>query len=308
MRWLTFLLTLCASAALAQMPTVSVTTTFTTIYGAPYDIAGTDTAGKVVADAAIHDHEIRTAYIVVGGQSLTNNNTPSIYLKINPGQILNLNPYDGKLYKDGVRPLGPLGAQPAGACLNPDGSDCRDNAVRYLADKILGLTNADGTNKFNRVIYVIYSIGGSAAGQWANGIYTPQLTGIIDFLMRNGIVPTAMLWGNGAADTTLGTSQASYFASMSTVIQTARERGLPFEVPWFIANESWDGTNYSPAVQAAQAQLIDHAKNIYAGSDRDAIGINAPYRQYPSAHFAAAGADLDASGWLAALQAYGTPF
>ena len=85
--------------------------------------------------------------------------------------------------------------------------------------------------------------------------------------------PTAVLWQQGENDTGNATSQASYSASLASVITTMRAAG--YAGPVFIAQSSWIGGAVSANVVAAQA-AVNHGANVWAGPNTDAF--NATFR------------------------------
>jgi hypothetical protein len=242
-----------------------------------------DLSGKSLSSQSINPG-IRNCILVLAGQSNICNLGPTAYTPTNIGKVDNLNPCNGAIYT-AVDPL--LGCSSTGG-----------NPGSRLADKLIN------ASLFDRVVLVPVAIGGSAAADWQNS-YGNRLTAALGRVRaRLGVSPSAILWGQGEADTNLATSQSSYQASMTAVISATRTAG--YTGPWFIAQQSWNGGATSAAVQAAQLALVDHGSNIWAGPNADSLG--AADRQADNTHFNDAGMDAYAGLWLTALQAFGAPF
>jgi hypothetical protein len=265
--------------------------------GAFLSSSGLVTEGKT--ECSSYDPTVKTATLMFIGQSLLGNNVPDDFESAYPGQVCNFNPYDGKMYYSSKPLLGPLVDAPT--------PENRDNVARRVADLVLDLTNPDEGRKFQRVDLINISIGGSQVTHWQT-TYAPHLTAVIKSMIIRGIVPTAVIWGEGESANQAGMTQETYVAAGLAVIQVAREAGLPFSVPWFWSRETALVSGQASQIQAAQAQLVDPENNVWAGGDIDSIPFDADHRILPSPHLTAAGAALMATLDVAALQAYGVPF
>jgi hypothetical protein len=300
-------------AAFAQVSTVPAS--YTSVFaGNPpgtytgIDCCGEDTTGKAPCGFT---RDADTFVLMLSGQSLYGNNVNGAITA--SSAVCNYNPYDGHLYADGLRLLGPL-ADGAGVCANPDGSQCRDNLGRFIAAQILSGTYP---SHFNKVILISVPIGGSQANFWSTGAYAPHLTGIVASLVSHGMTPHAVAWGIGESDNQAGTTQAAFYSDMSTVISNARAAGLPSIVPWIIALETMISVGGVPTssapVRTAQLQLVDHANYIFNGPDFDTnIPYNSTCRLLPSPHLTGLGSCWPAlpaitgggAGWAAYLWTY----
>jgi len=230
-----------------------------------------------------------TAVIVVVGQSLSVNSVPTAYT---PAQnnVDQLNIYDGKCYK-AQDPL--LGINVSGAPVTAK----RGTWMARLADNLV----AHG--RFDRVIIVPMGVGATTVDQWASDSTAPYLKNKINAValrMAQAQIPcTAIMWGQGESDTGAGTSQASYAASLHTVIAEF-QRAIP-ACPMLIARESYYYGSTSSGVVAAQASVVN-GTTVFAGEDVDSIP---PAGRYDNTHLnevgAAMRADLAETAILKAL-------
>ncbi len=300
-----FILTASAQAQVATVP-ASYTSIFAGNPPGTYtgiDCCGEDPTGKTPCGFT---RDADTFVFMLSGQSLNGNNVNGALAP--SAAVCHYNPYDGRLYADGVRLLGPLADAPAGACVNTDGSQCRDNIGRHIAAEIL---SGHTPNHYSKVILISVPIGGSQAAFWATGAYAPHMAGIISSVVSHGMTPTAVGWGEGESANQAGTSQVDQFNALTTLIANARAAGLPSTVPWIIALETKAIVGGvpagSPAVRAAQLQIVNPANNIRSGPDYD---VNIPYdsncRLYPSPHLTGVGTCWPgvangAAGWTGVL-------
>ena len=230
-----------------------------------------DLTGKVEVSCSITN---KTGVIVVVGQSLSVNQVPTPYTPVN-ASVDQLNIYDGKCYK-AVDPL--LGINVSGGKV----SDHRGTWMSRLADNLVS------NGKFDRVIIVPMAVGGTSVSQWASNSTAPFLKNNINVVARRmaqaQLPCTAIMWGQGESDTSAGTSQSSYTASLSAV--TAEfNRALP-GCPILVARESYYYGVSSSAVLAAQTAAVDGIK-VFAGENVDLIP---PAGRYDNTHLNEAGA------------------
>ncbi|MGO7422628.1 sialate O-acetylesterase, partial [Rhizobium ruizarguesonis] len=232
------------------------------IYPAGDVIAGAepvlDLTGRV--EVARGDIGPRTAIIVVIGQSLSVNEVPTPYVPVHGGAIDQLNIFDGKLYR-AKDPL--LGINVSGGAI----TDLRGTWMLPMADKLIG----DG--HFDRVILVPMAVGNTRADQWANSASAPYLFNKINVaalrLRDAGLPCTAIMWGQGESDTSAGTSQVAYTASMNKIIAEFNH-AIP-GCPILVALESYYYGATSAAVLAAQASVVN-GTTVFAGENVDSIG------------------------------------
>ncbi|MGO7541864.1 sialate O-acetylesterase [Rhizobium ruizarguesonis] len=244
-----------------------------------------DLSGRI--EVARGDIGPRTAVIVVIGQSLSVNEVPTPYVPVNTN-IDQLNLYDGKLYR-AKDPL--LGINVSGGLV----TDLRGTWMLRMADKLIT------AGYFDRVILVPMAVGNTRADQWASEATAPFLfnkINVVALRLRDAGLPcTAIMWGQGESDTSAGTSQASYTASMQKVIAEFNH-AIP-GCPILVAIESYYYGSTSAAVVAAQAAVVN-GTTVFAGENVDSIGSGG---RYDNTHLNETGADQRATLAVAALMA-----
>lgn len=270
-------------------------------------LPNTQTIGKTLASSVIDTTKVNVV-LIIAGQSLNANQAPSLYTPTNTGHVFNFNVEDGATYA-AVDPL--LGT--SNGSVPPLQGTGQGNFAGRLADALI---NA-GT--IQNVYLVTIAIGGSSSADWSTGplgsgcSYRTRFAQTYNRLAARGIVPGltnttfAILWGQGEADN-CGTSQATYTANLNTIIAASRSAGFTQgSVPWFVNTETWASGSVCAAVQAAQAAVVNHPNNIWAGYNLD--GLNATFRQSDNTHLNDTGAATYATGMAAALHASGiSPF
>lgn len=230
----------------------------------------------------------RTAVIVSVGQSLSVNEVPTPYVPVHGTAIDQLNIYNGKFYR-AKDPL--LGINVSGGVV----TDLRGTWMLRMADKLV-----DG-GYYDRVILVPMAVGNTRADQWADASQPPYLfnkINVVGLRLRDAGLPcTAVMWGQGESDTSVGTSQAVYAASLLKVIAEFN-RAIP-DCPFFVAQEAYYYGNTSPAVLAAQASVVNNV-TVFSGENVELIG---PSGRYDNTHLNEVGAEQRATLAVAALVA-----
>lgn len=244
-----------------------------------------DLTGRI--EVARGDIGPRTAVIVVIGQSLSVNEVPTPYVPTNTN-IDQLNIFDGKLYR-AKDPL--LGINVSGGAV----TDLRGTWMLRMADKLIT------AGYFDRVILVPMAVGNTRADQWASETTAPYLfnkINVVALRLRDAGLPcTAIMWGQGESDTSAGTSQASYTASLNKIIAEFNH-AIP-NCPILVAQETYYYGATSAAVLAAQASVVNGA-TVFAGENVDSIGSGG---RYDNTHLNETGADQRATLAVAALMA-----
>lgn len=196
----------------------------------------------------------------------------------------NLNLYNGGMYASQDRLLG-------GGFGNTGGYGAR------LADKLID----DGV--FDRVILVPCAVGGTFIAEWASGAaYFQRLVVATRRCAALGLPVTAYVFHQGENDKNDGTSQTSYAASLSAMIEGVRDLGDVFQAPWFIGLCSYTGGTTGSGIRAAQASVVDGI-SIFSGADTDTLTGTTTYRQGDDLHLTADGADAAATLWKNAIDA-----
>jgi hypothetical protein len=237
-----------------------------------------DTTGRVEVPCALDPSE-RTGVFVFVGQSLSVNEVPTI---LTPTYSKNhqLNIYDGKCYRT-KEPL--LGINVSGGAV----TDARGTWMSHFADRMIAGGHLD------RPIIVPMAVGGTTVAQWADDASAPYLRNLIGVVARRiqaaGLPCTAIHFGQGESDTSAGTTQAAYAASLAKVI-AAFNQEMP-GCPIFIARESYYYGATSSAVLAAQDAAVNGV-TVFAGENLESLGSS--YR-YDNTHLNEAGADARAA-------------
>lgn len=256
----------------------------------PGGVVYRQTAGLTSRDQVFNPAK-KTLVLIGAGQSNYVSVNPTLYVPTDSSAIDNFNIYDGASYSIG----GPLVGTQYNAGLGPG------NILARIAQNAI-------TGGFDRVVVVPIAIAGTVAADWATGSLSDRIGVAMRRLASRGYVPGAtgltfaLSWGQGETDNSNGTSQASYAASMSTVISNAQAAGLTGSSCRFFINKLSGAV--SSAVQAAQTAL-PNGTTIFAGGDLDSL--DATNRQ-DNTHFNDTGSAAAASLIWSAMHASGAPY
>lgn len=248
------------------------------IYPPGLVIVGADpvlsTVGRTVVAPGTTAGE-RTGVFVIIGQSLSVNEVPTTRI-ITHVKNHQLNIYDGIVYNT-LEPL--LGTNVSGGTV----FDQRGTWMSRLADNLIT------HNRYDRVVLVPMAVGGTTVAQWADNSAPPYLYNNIGTVAKRirdaGLKCTAIHWGQGESDTSAGTLQAAYTASLNKVIAKFNQE-IP-SCPILVAQESYYYGATSAAVLAAQAAAVN-GTTVFAGENLDSLG---PAYRYDNTHLNEAGAD-----------------
>jgi len=251
------------------------------------------TAGLTPRDQAFNPAQ-KTLVLIGAGQSNYVSVNPTLYVPTNSSVIDNFNIYDGGSYSIG----GPLVGTQYNSGLGPG------NILARIAQNAI-------TGGFDRVVVVPIAIAGTVAADWATGSLSDRIGVAMRRLASRGYVPGAtgltfaLSWGQGETDNGNGTSQASYAASMATVISNAQAAGFTgSSCRFFINKQTWLSGAVSSAVQSAQTAL-PNGTTVFAGGDLDSL--DATNRQ-DNTHFNDTGSAAAASFIWSAMHASGAPY
>lgn len=264
------------------------------------------TTAKTLAPSQAINTSIRNLVLITAGQSNLGNIAPTPYTPANPTKLFNPNVYDGATY---------FASDPLLGCSYTVISSVTDvgNPILRLADALVS------AGKFDAVYIVPVAINGTSIADWTTGgVHSDRVPVAIRRLAQRGIVPGpnvtfAILWGQGEANTSTGTSQATYQTALNTIIANAAAAG--FSGRWFVAVQSWNSVRTSGPIQAAQLAVVNNT-TVFRGANADALIGNScngggACRQ-DGLHWSDNGSiayALDAAnGWLPAMQASGAPF
>jgi hypothetical protein len=253
-----------------------------------------DTNGRVARSAVVNT-AIRNLVLITAGQSNGMNINPTLYTATNASVIDNVDVYDGGFY-DTAGPL--LGCQYAPASNGPGNLGLR------VADLLV--TN----NKFDHIYIVPLALSGSSVSVWGSGgALQDRISVAVRRMAARGITPAttnvtfALLWLQGEADGTLGTTSSAYQTAFGQLVANAQAAGFSGRI--FVPTETWQAGAASATIQGAQAALRDSV-TIFDGGNLDSL--NASNRQADNTHFNDTGAAAAATLIYNAMHASGVPF
>ena len=217
------------------------------------------------------------------GDSLMSNTVDSLYIA-KQARNHNFNVYNGAVYQS-VEPL--LG--------------CQINSARYSSG-CFATRAADSliANRiYDRVINAPFAVGGSLFGDYAEG---GAINGRFKVTHRRlqavGLTPTSVYCMLGANDKNAGVGEAPATAALKSIISTIRNLGITCNI--FVATHSRFANANSPAIQAAQASMLDNV-TVFSGGDMDSISSDG---YWDGTHFNADGATSAAALAVAAITAH----
>lgn len=264
-----------------------------------------DTGGKTLSSQTINTG-IRNLVMLLIGQSLCEGIVPTAYTPANPTKLDNLNQADGAIYRAADPLLGTAYSIAAGVPYSGPA-----NPYLRVADTLV--TN----NKFDRVILVPGCIGATTVADWApGGKFGGNFQVMMNRLADKGIVAGTNvtiigIYAQGTTDAFAGTSQANYTNGLNAFITASRASG--FNGLWFINTESWNGAAVNSAIQNAQAAVVNHGANVWAGANQDTIinntcSASACRIAKDLLHWTDAGSTTLAAAVVTALGLSGAPF
>jgi hypothetical protein len=223
----------------------------------------------------------RDAVILILGQSNGANFGEGL-LDPNNTSILNLNYLDGKCYVAKDPLLGGAGSE--GSLWTRLGSELLSQSA------------------FDRVIFVPVAVGGSWIAQWVpGGAYHGRLSAAITATKSAGLHLTHVLWMQGEADVTLGTSAKQYEASFRELAASIRASGI--SAPIFVSVQTICGNSGSPSLRSLQRELPRKVPLVAAGPNLDELSDVLRYRR-DGCHFNEFGLREGALLWKNALETY----
>lgn len=240
--------------------------------------------------SAVIDPSKKTCVLIIAGQSLSTNITPTYYAPTTSATIDHLNVYDGGLYSVS----GPLCGCTTYLTIGPG------NVAVRIADLLV--TNG----KFDRVIICNVAMGGTAVSDWATGFCSERVPQVMRRLASRGITPAtpgvtfAMVWEQGEADVGI-TSQIDYTSRWNTFYANYVAAG--FSGRTFVNLETTPGDTTS-GVRLAQAALAN-GTTIFQGGNWNNISAG---NRADGTHFNDTGAALGAVAVVNAMAASGAPF
>lgn len=228
------------------------------------------------------DAGLRVVVLITAGQSNISNWVGAFYTLSNPTKISNLNIYDGGVYET-VSPV-----------LGCDGDE--GYWPMRLADSLITGGYCD------RVVLVPIAIGATKISSWEpSGQFGDRITVAINRCSALGLPSPLILWQQGEADNSAGTTQAVWSGAFNSMVSYQVSLGNNFN--WVVGVSTYSNVTgaVSSAIQAASAAVVNNV-NVFAGGNSDTL-LGATYRQTGSPHLNATGAAACANLWLNALVA-----
>jgi hypothetical protein len=219
----------------------------------------------------------RELVLIVAGQSNSANYMGGSYTVFYDSKVDTLNYLDGGIYNTGVTILGADGTQ--------------GNWLGRLGDIFIDYGDYD------HVTLVPVSAGNSFVADWDTGNLRFNILVAQRRCSSLGLLPTAILWQQGEND--VATSQATYAARLSSVINRSRFDGLT--VPWFLGKSTYAAGVANPTVRAAIDSLVNGV-DVLAGADTDTL-TGTENRTAELTHFNLAGGIAAAALWRTAILA-----
>lgn len=216
--------------------------------------------------------------VMLGQSNIANSGQGGTYSPSNPTKILNLNIWDGGLYR---------AADPLLGCDGPYSA-----MGTQLADTLVTDNYAD------YVVLVPAAIGSTRISQWASGGICNHRIGVaFRRTAAIGLTTTHVLWQQGESDKSYGTSQASYASKLSSIISEIQ--GFT-AAPIFVAQASWIAGAASSSIASAQAASWN-GTTVIQGANTDSLDNS--YRT-AQVDFTYAGMTAVAALWAPIIEAH----
>ena len=250
----------------------------------PGSVTFRHTTGRERVVERLFTENSRLAVILaLGASNIANEGDPHGMFVPLPG-VYNFNFIDGRCYvaKD------PL----LGATRN------RSNFLTRLGDLLVR------RGMYDRVLLVPIAYGGTFAAEWTpRGRMHPRLQRALKMLARRGIALTHVLWQEGEAEAAeRDVDPQAWIAHFNAVADTIRAATHGSAI--YVAQCTICRNPPNDIIRAAQREVIDLSRRIFAGPDLDVIGIKDRWDQ---CHFSAAGLDQAAELWLTSITEVGRP-
>jgi len=249
-----------------------------------------DTAGR---DRVVcHSDAAREIVLLTFGQSIAANHGEAAYTP--HGNVINFNANDGNCY---------VATDPMlGATANNDSHV--GSIWGYLCDDLLA------TKKWDRCIVAPIAQGSTSIADWAPaGAVGHLIREAVEGLRANGLVPSAMLFGQGETDASIAADPAAYEAHFNDMVADIRSFSA---APILVAVETIcyhdsidlmdtdDGTRVlkwigQEKIQQAQRAVVDLARGVLPGPDLDFI--DSSVGRWDGCHLSSYGLKAAADQW-----------
>lgn len=144
-----------------------------------------------------------------------------------------------------------------------------------------------------QVVLAPLAIESTTIAEWAEpGPLRDRLDSLIENLRIAGLMPNAVLWQQGEADTRLGTTREAYRKHFSSLVNRLREAGV--SSPIFVARSTYCRGNGHGIIARTQMALPAEIPGVFAGPDMDNL---AKYPRSDGCHLALEGLNAAAQTW-----------
>ncbi|WP_020601848.1 sialate O-acetylesterase [Spirosoma spitsbergense] len=143
-----------------------------------------------------------------------------------------------------------------------------------LGDKLVQRLNVP-------VLFLGAALGGTSSAEWAQGaagdmgttiqsaVYRRLGEVLLHYVSRTGA--RAVLWHQGESDAYNGVGGQAYYNNLISVIQKSRQQVGANPIAWMVSRVSYNYGSTSPAIIAAQNQIITDVSNTFPGPASDSI-------------------------------------
>ena len=143
-----------------------------------------------------------------------------------------------------------------------------------LGDKLVQRLNVP-------VLFLGAALGGTSSAEWAQGaagdmgttiqsaVYRRLGEVLLHYVSRTGV--RAVLWHQGESDAYNGVGGQAYYNNLMSVIQKSRQQVGANPIAWMVSRVSYNYGSISPAIIAAQNQIIADVSNTFPGPASDSI-------------------------------------
>jgi hypothetical protein len=215
----------------------------------------TTTAGKTTATAPASGAS--TGVFIVAGQSQAGNHGVSNFTPSNAANCLQINIYDGVVYRLADPALGATGT--AGSYIG------------RLCDKLIT------AGKYTNMVMIPVAIGGTKIKQWtpagdpalySSGWWAHRLVVALKRAHQQGYAPQGIIWEQGTQDAAGGTTQAAWQADFQLLVTMMSAAG--FTGKWLVPQSTLVAGASNSTIRAAQA-AVANGSTVIAGPDLDTL-------------------------------------
>lgn len=236
-------------------------------------MANRDVTTKVIADPRGVAGEV-TLCMIVAGDSMAGGYHQSSYSVVNPAKVLQLNVFDGAIYRASDTLLGhSYWPAPNNRSWLPE---CADLLI--------------AAGKCDRVVWVPISIGATLMSEWA----TDLNTSIVVAKKRaeaQGLTVNGALMQCGSND--VATTSAAYLSAAEACIDKAA-----LGVPWLWAKTTYNTANGPLSQIRAAMDTLMARPDVFPGPDTDDLTGSS---RWDNVHFNASGCSATAARWKSAI-------